>query len=152
MLSAGADVCLKGFSSAGAAEGAVEFKFAPQVQEGELVKITQGEYSVGFELQSPVSVETYDLRNGETIGDAETSRTPITFLQGDVLNEEEIPQELLAMPAMMSLKEETEVIWADVSTGVPEEEERELLDSIKTENAVTSVGYGNVLPGVSLQY
>ena len=43
------------------AEGAVEFKFTPQVQEGELVKITHEDYEVGFELLPPAVVETYSL-------------------------------------------------------------------------------------------
>ena len=34
-------------------EGAVEFKFAPQVQDGEILRISEGDHSVGFQMLAP---------------------------------------------------------------------------------------------------
>ena len=99
------------------AEGAVEFKFAPQVQEGELVKITHEDYEVGFELLSPVEENDSELlmttvMEKESSEESTTELLPVqlTFLQGEVLNPEEVPAELTAAPAMMSLKKESEVV------------------------------------------
>ena len=139
------------FAGYKSAEGAVEFKFAPQVQEGELVKLTYEDYEVGFELLPPTVVETYSIRENDEVEKVELSNVPISFLQGEVLNVEEVPAELATTPAMMSLEEEPEIVWADVNA-TELGEATELLEGTKAEDAVTSVGYGNVLPGVSLQY
>jgi hypothetical protein len=38
------------FSGYSTAEGKVEYKFAPQSGEGEIIRLTEGDYTVGFEL------------------------------------------------------------------------------------------------------
>ena len=154
------------FSGYRSAEGAVEFKFAPQAQEGELLKITYEDYRVGFELLPPEE-EEQQIQTAETDeepmeaaaegmaseNDGEQNyNAPISFLKGEVLNPEEVPEELARMPAVLTTGEETETVWVDMTENVPEEGEAELLEAVKVEEAVTSVGYGNVFPGVSLQY
>ena len=141
------------------AEGAVEFKFAPQVQEGELVKITHEDYEVGFELLPPAEdIEENDSELlmttvTEKVEEYTTELFPaqITFLEGAVLNPEEVPTELATVPAVMSLEDNEDVVWVAVDEN-EESEGTELLEGAKAEDAVSSVGYGNVLPGVSLQY
>ena len=48
--------------------------------------------------------------------------------------------------------EAAEVVWADAGVEHNDGEERSLMEQASLEHAVTSVGYGNVKPGVSLQY
>ena len=91
------------FSGYRSAEGAVEFKFAPQAQEGELLKITYEDYRVGFELLPPEE-EEQQIQTAETDeepmeaaaegmaseNDGEQNyNAPISFLKGEVLNPEE---------------------------------------------------------------
>ena len=192
------------------AEGAVEYKFAPQVQEGELLTVSEGEYSVGFELLAPTdeeceipqltpeelqpivpTVEILPQPTNEVAAmsisenDTRLAESPLMFLKGEVLNATELPKDMqlvetengilkvelvkeqpeVMKAGMMSEKadekqsglseetsEDVKVIWTDVSDAMPETENAELLEEIKADQAVTSVGYGNVLPGVSLQY
>lgn len=99
---------MNGFSTA---EGAVEFKFAPDTSNGEVVRTSDGEYSVSFEfLGEAVYSERSDSINSDTaesisedieIEDAvsvgnenaletgisgENTTVPITFVKGDLLN------------------------------------------------------------------
>ena len=182
------------------AEGAVQFKFAPEISDGEVVRATSGEYSVGFSLRSGRGEDGSEaileedgaagaagilLEDGETVPAGETENnlsqdeellsSPITFIKGDILNQEEAAEVLAeAVLAADVSAEDTvqaegasrdstleaaaeelpEVVWAgefaqeDAASG----EEETLLEQASADNAVTSVGYGNILPGVSLQY
>ena len=194
------------------AEGAVEYKFAPQVQEGELLKVSEGEYSVGFELLAPTdkesaipqltpeelqpivpTVEILPKPTNEAVAmsisenDTKLAESPLMFLKGEVLNATELPKDMRLVeteagilkvelmkeqPEVMEagmvtekeksveeqsglraeVSEDAKVIWTDISDAMPETENAGLLEEIKADQAVTSVGYGNVLPGISLQY
>ncbi|MGN0335846.1 MAG: DNRLRE domain-containing protein, partial [Lachnospiraceae bacterium] len=186
------------FDGYATAEGAVEFKFAPEVHDGELLRVTKGDYSVGFrmlttETEVPEAGVSAAAELSETAGrseeisDAEVPVTelqtiPISFLRGEILNPQEAPTEgadggaferntasagISAFTGLQSMEtgstvekdtmqedaaQEPEVLWADVTEPVPETENASLLDSMKMEQAVSSVGYGNILPGISLQY
>ena len=140
------------FNGYRSAEGTVEFKFVPQIQEGEIVKITQDDYSVGFQMVTASEEQTggMDSRIKTEEVTADPEGVFIEFLKGEVLNAEEVPAELAAVPVAMSV-EEDEVTWIDVDIPTSQED-TDLLAGAKADIAVSSVGYANVFPGVSLQY
>ena len=68
-------------------EGAIGYKFAPSIQNGEILKVSDEKYSVGFELLAPSNVNQRSLTETNTLS---LANAPLTFLDGEVLNEEEI--------------------------------------------------------------
>ncbi|MBR5488527.1 MAG: DNRLRE domain-containing protein, partial [Firmicutes bacterium] len=76
--------------------------------------------------------------------------TPLVFLKGEILNPEEVPQTMALEPAESGTA--PEVVWTEVEHAIPEEDKESLMEEMMADKAVTSVGYANVLPGISLQY
>ena len=192
---------MEGFATA---EGDIEFKFAPDTADGEVVRAEYDGYSVSFEFlgentqQDPGSEDNTGVYSaeeqlsvtGETLTENESgqismtediSSVPVTFVKGDILNMEEAEaalegtvaeasiaaleeaevQEIQAVAGLLaaggdtleenSIQEET--VWAEVGTeGMNESENDTLMKQAALEHAVTSVGYENVLPDISLQY
>ena len=147
----------EGFATA---EGEVKYRFALDASENEVVKATTGDYSVGFALIREDAQEAEAaaaLEEGELL---ETDRTgsslPITFIRGDVLNYDEAELDLLAVPAETSAaalsETEDDDEWIREWEGSVSSEESDLMEQTALDNAVTSVGYEDVMEGVSLQY
>ncbi len=92
---------MEGFATA---EDAVEFKFAPEEGDGDVVRASMDRYTVGFELLTDAGVhkettegpetEEHDVkrdaaaRMGTAGAEIENAGVPITFIRGELLNPE----------------------------------------------------------------
>lgn len=122
---------MEGFATA---EGDIEFKFAPDTADGEVVRAEYEGYSVSFEFlgentqQDPGSEDNTGVYSaeeqisvtGETLTENESeqismtediSSVPVTFVKGDILNMEEAEDALKGTVAETSIAalEEAEV-------------------------------------------
>lgn len=131
------------------AEGESRFRFSTDVSDGNVLEVTQDDYGVGFEyLQNAVGAAS-ETAEEETAEEAEIN-APITILKGDILNPEDVPAALQGVSTFADDAEKN--VWAEMAEPEATEEEPVLTEKIQAEKAVSSVGYENIMPGVSLQY